>query len=96
MISEQSDWKCAAERVDLPMSQAAQVKCPTCRKKGDWFARAYAPFCSRRCKLIDLGKWLGEEHTISDPLLPAHLEKHDELVFVEHLDRPEWIDRGDS
>ncbi|HXB58560.1 MAG TPA: DNA gyrase inhibitor YacG [Candidatus Acidoferrales bacterium] len=46
--------------------------CPTCRKKGDWFAGKYGPFCSERCKLIDLGKWLGGEHAISEPL-PAGL-----------------------
>ena len=26
------------------------------------------PFCSKRCKLIDLGKWLNEEYKISIPL----------------------------
>ena len=71
------------------MSQAAQVKCPTCKRKGDWFARLYGPFCSRRCKLVDLGKWLGEEHMISNPLQPAHLEKYAELPSGEYLDRPE-------
>jgi endogenous inhibitor of DNA gyrase (YacG/DUF329 family) len=74
------------------MSQMAQVRCPTCKKKGDWFAGAHGPFCSRRCKLIDLGKWLGEEHVISDPLRPAHLEKYAELPPGEYLDRPERDD----
>jgi hypothetical protein len=50
------------------------VRCPTCGKVGDWFSGRYGPFCSRRCKLIDLGKWLGEEHVISEPLRPEHLE----------------------
>jgi len=71
------------------MSQVGQVKCPTCRKKGNWFAGVYGPFCSRRCQLIDLGKWLGEEHLISDPLRPGHLEGFAELPPVEYLDRPE-------
>jgi endogenous inhibitor of DNA gyrase (YacG/DUF329 family) len=52
-----------------------QIKCPTCKKIGDWFARSYGPFCSRRCKLIDLGKWFGEENVISQPLRPEHLEE---------------------
>jgi endogenous inhibitor of DNA gyrase (YacG/DUF329 family) len=26
------------------------------------------PFCCRRCKLIDLGKWFNEDYVISDPL----------------------------
>ncbi len=49
---------------------APRVNCPTCRKSGDWFAGPHGPFCSRRCKLIDLGKWFGEEHVIAAPLSP--------------------------
>jgi len=52
-----------------------QVKCPACKKSGDWFAGRYGPFCSHRCQLIDLGKWLGGEHAISKPLKPEHLEQ---------------------
>jgi endogenous inhibitor of DNA gyrase (YacG/DUF329 family) len=50
------------------MSKAAQIKCPSCKRRGDWFATPFGPFCSKRCKLIDLGKWLSEEHAISEPL----------------------------
>jgi endogenous inhibitor of DNA gyrase (YacG/DUF329 family) len=50
------------------MAVPRRVKCPTCKKVGDWFAGEYGPFCSQRCRLIDLGKWLGEEHRISEPL----------------------------
>ncbi|HEY1789151.1 MAG TPA: DNA gyrase inhibitor YacG [Verrucomicrobiae bacterium] len=53
---------------------AKPVVCPACKKKGDWLARKYGPFCSSRCKLIDLGKWLGGEHAISEPLVAEHLE----------------------
>ncbi len=49
-----------------------QVTCPTCKKRGDWFATSWGPFCSKRCKLIDLGKWFGGEHVISEPLRPEH------------------------
>ena len=52
------------------MSNTAQIKCPTCKRRGDWFATPFGPFCSRRCKLIDLGKWFGEEHAIAEPLSP--------------------------
>jgi uncharacterized protein len=60
------------------MSKAPCVKCPTCRKAGDWFAGLYGPFCSRRCKLVDLGKWFEEEHLISEPLRPEEAEQLDE------------------
>jgi len=49
-----------------------------CKKAGDWFAGKYGPFCSHRCKMIDLGRWLGEEHTISGPLRPQDLENLEE------------------
>lgn len=51
------------------------VKCPTCKKVGDWFAGEYGPFCSHRCKLIDLGKWFSGENAISEALKPEHLEE---------------------
>jgi uncharacterized protein len=51
-----------------------KLKCPTCKKMGDWFAGDYGPFCSRRCKLVDLGKWFGEEHVVSRPVQPGDFE----------------------
>ena len=54
------------------MKPLPKVRCPTCNKRGDWFAGAYGPFCSKRCKLVDLGKWLNEEHKLSEPLRPDH------------------------
>lgn len=41
------------------------VKCPTCSKEVEWNDSAeFRPFCSERCKLIDLGQWASEEHAI--------------------------------
>lgn len=64
-------------------------KCPTCRKPGEWFAGSYGPFCSQRCKLIDLGKWLGGEHVISEPLKAEHLEQYADFPRGDRLDQPE-------
>lgn len=50
------------------MSQYPAVKCPTCRKQGQWLEESYGPFCSARCKMIDLGKWFDEEMAIKEPL----------------------------
>jgi endogenous inhibitor of DNA gyrase (YacG/DUF329 family) len=58
-----------------------QVRCPTCKKRGDWFAGQFGPFCTKRCRLVDLGKWFGEEHMVSEPLRPEH--------FVQHADQPD-------
>ncbi|NRD75539.1 DNA gyrase inhibitor YacG [Shewanella sp. VB17] len=41
------------------------VKCPTCQKDVLWNTEAtFKPFCSERCKLIDLGDWASEKHAI--------------------------------
>ncbi|MGH8220684.1 MAG: DNA gyrase inhibitor YacG [Steroidobacteraceae bacterium] len=44
---------------------AARVKCPTCDRTIEWSSdNPYRPFCSERCKLIDLGAWLSEKRGI--------------------------------
>ncbi|MCI0915419.1 MULTISPECIES: DNA gyrase inhibitor YacG [Pseudomonas] len=48
------------------MSQPLTVDCPTCGAPVEWDAKnAFRPFCSDRCKLIDLGAWAAEEHKIA-------------------------------
>ncbi|MEN8179503.1 MAG: DNA gyrase inhibitor YacG [Pseudomonadota bacterium] len=52
-----------------------KVPCPTCNKKVAWGSESpWRPFCSERCRLIDLGDWLGESNRISEPVdeYPAH------------------------
>jgi uncharacterized protein len=46
------------------------VKCPTCRREIDWANSPYRPFCSERCRLIDLGAWLSEKHAIAGDATP--------------------------
>ncbi len=41
-----------------------QVICPICKNKTTWEENPWRPFCSERCKLIDLGKWVSEEYKI--------------------------------
>jgi endogenous inhibitor of DNA gyrase (YacG/DUF329 family) len=44
------------------------VACPTCGKPVRWLPEAkWRPFCSERCRLIDLGEWIDERHRISEP-----------------------------
>ena len=42
----------------------SNVKCPTCRKEVAWENNPHRPFCSERCKLIDLGAWSQERYRI--------------------------------
>lgn len=54
--------------------KSSSLRCPTCRTlvlKGD----EHFPFCSDRCRLIDLGKWASGSYVISSPITdPEMLE----------------------
>lgn len=42
------------------------VNCPTCDTKVEWSSEnPFRPFCSERCKLIDLGQWADESYAIA-------------------------------
>ncbi len=43
------------------------MKCPTCGKNVKWQDNLNRPFCSERCKLVDLGKWVSEEYRVPGP-----------------------------
>ena len=48
------------------------VTCPTCQRPVEWSeASPFRPFCSDRCKLIDLGAWITEKHAIPGEELVA-------------------------
>lgn len=43
-----------------------QIHCPVCGKKDTWTtANTFRPFCSERCKLIDLGEWASETRRVA-------------------------------
>jgi uncharacterized protein len=46
-------------------------QCPTCNKPVPWQDNPHRPFCSERCKLIDLGKWVNEEYRVPGKPVPA-------------------------
>ncbi|MEZ5542483.1 MAG: DNA gyrase inhibitor YacG [Pseudomonadota bacterium] len=46
-------------------SRTRRVNCPTCGALVEWStAQRWRPFCSERCRLIDLGGWLDGSHRI--------------------------------
>ncbi len=47
----------------------ASIRCPTCRKELNGRPETF-PFCSQRCRDVDLGNWFLERYTISRPLGP--------------------------
>ncbi|OHB54244.1 MAG: hypothetical protein A2Y07_01635 [Planctomycetes bacterium GWF2_50_10] len=60
------------------------LQCPICRKPVPSIAKgepvpAHFPFCSQRCKLLDLGKWLEAEYRIDS----LEKDKDDEIPDEE-------------
>jgi len=50
------------------MKESKPIKkyiCPSCKGEAVWRDNPFRPFCSERCKLIDLGKWAAEDYRIS-------------------------------
>jgi endogenous inhibitor of DNA gyrase (YacG/DUF329 family) len=50
-------------------------RCPICRKPTDSEMNADFPFCSERCRLLDLGNWASEKYVISNPVFDESEEE---------------------
>ena len=63
----------------MPRKKVISLRCPTCRTivlRSD----EHFPFCSDRCRLIDLGKWASGAYKISSPVFdPELLEESGEM-----------------
>ena len=55
---------------------ALTVRCPTCNNLVEWDPQKspFRPFCSERCRLIDLGAWADESHRLPVDEEPRDLE----------------------
>ena len=42
----------------------SMATCPTCRDQFDTATTPAMPFCCERCRLIDLGRWVDEKHSL--------------------------------
>ena len=57
---------------------ATVVSCPTCAAKVVWSPEnAFRPFCSERCKQIDLGAWASERYAIPAQTPPDEFDEHE-------------------
>ena len=55
------------------MASELKVDCPKCKKNFSYYSSKFRPFCSERCKLVDLDNWLEENYAVpaeeaDDPL----------------------------
>ena len=52
----------------MPNKAPPIVSCPHCGIEHQWDTNNRSrPFCSERCKLIDLGKWASEDYRVAQP-----------------------------
>jgi len=67
-----------------PSAQAA-TPCPICGRAAD---TATAPFCSKRCRMVDLGRWFSEGYVVSSPLPGAPDETEEKGASGEDPETP--------
>ena len=46
------------------------IRCPICKKEVALGSSDF-PFCSERCRIIDLGNWASEKYVVSTPIQPG-------------------------
>jgi uncharacterized protein len=55
--------------------QIKQIPCPSCKTLSDFSSEnPYRPFCSARCKMVDLGEWANESYKIPEKILPTDVD----------------------
>lgn len=70
------------------------VTCPTCKKKFNYYDSQFRPFCSEKCRLIDLGQWLTESYSV--PAEKITLEEAEQLEQLIHEKSPEDDEANDE
>ena len=69
------------------------VLCPMCKKPADPSSENF-PFCSDRCRLLDLGKWASGDYRVSSPVLDAELLEEVEQAELDAARRREGRDKN--
>ena len=69
----------------MPPKRSPKLRCPIC-KKAVKRTNPDFPFCSDRCRIIDLGKWASGGYVISSPVTDAEEGIRDRTVEDEDKD----------
>jgi len=70
----------------MPSKRSPKLRCPICKKEVKHTNPDF-PFCSDRCRLIDLGKWASGSYVISSPVTDSEQGIRDRTVEDEDKDR---------
>ena len=68
-------------------------KCPICKGETDSAVHADFPFCSERCRILDLGNWASEKYKISSPAVDESEPDEDALRSLD-LAKPGFSKNG--
>ena len=57
-----------------------KIKCPRCKAETVWEGNDSRPFCSEKCRLVDLGRWANEDYSIEGGKAPQN-DRDDDLEY---------------
>ena len=67
----------SAAREPLDSALVRSVRCPTCRRETPWEGNPHRPFCSERCRVVDLAAWADERYRIPGEPVPSEPDTPD-------------------
>lgn len=57
------------------LADVRAVRCPTCRHEAPWEGNPHRPFCSERCRLLDLAAWADGRYRIPGEPVPTESDE---------------------
>lgn len=69
------------------------MKCPICDRETIWKDNPFRPFCSERCRVIDLANWADESYAVPAETAPADDERLERAASEPDGSR---VDRGST
>ena len=67
-----------------------KYNCPICKAPTDSQMNADFPFCSERCRLMDLGAWAAEKYVVSEPIFDEdEIPEPDRRTLREDTRKPD-------
>lgn len=62
------------------MNKELVVKCPHCKKSFRYHSSEFRPFCSEKCKMIDMGHWFDESYVVAGTNNTVYIEEPEKLA----------------
>ncbi|MCK6593966.1 MAG: DNA gyrase inhibitor YacG [Bacteriovoracaceae bacterium] len=76
------------------MNKVLNVRCPHCGTKFSYYESKFRPFCTERCRMVDLGHWLEESYRVPDKSLGT--DKAEEVVNNSDFDADNLDEESDE